>query len=125
MYANISSWWGLYGPLYRDFFDKYGTDVIVSASMGGMVEQYSSFDSGLEDTLGKDKLIKDAQIDFTTSTSIGGQTGAQFLASARGDKERKYCELTRGRRSRGLTWILTVFFVCDVLHLIYKTFLHF
>jgi hypothetical protein len=75
VYANISSWWGIYGPLYRTFFGKYGTDIIVSASLGGMVEQYSSFDSGLDSSLSKDQLVKDAKIDFTTSTGIGGQTG--------------------------------------------------
>jgi hypothetical protein len=76
VYANISSWWGLYGPLYRNFFSKYGTDVITGASMGGLVEEYSSFDSGLDSSLSKDKRLSDAKIDFTNNTGIGGQTGA-------------------------------------------------
>jgi hypothetical protein len=74
--TNISSWWGLYGPLYRNFFSKYGTDVITGASLGGLVEQYSSFDSILDSSLSKDKLLTDAKIDFTHDTGIGGQTGA-------------------------------------------------
>jgi hypothetical protein len=40
------------------------------------VEQYSSFDSGLDSSLSKDKLLTDAKIDFTNNTCIGGQTGA-------------------------------------------------
>jgi hypothetical protein len=75
VYANISGWWGTYGGLFRSFFDKYGTDVIVEASMGGIVEQYSSFDEALGTTLGEDTLLKDAKIDFTTATGIGGHTG--------------------------------------------------
>jgi hypothetical protein len=76
VYSNISSWWGTYHPLFYSFFEKYGTDVIVSASLGGMVEQYSSFDKVLETQLGKDALLRDAKIDFNNATGVGGQTGA-------------------------------------------------
>jgi hypothetical protein len=73
--TNITTWWELHNQIFTSFFDNYGTEVIVQASLGGMVEQYSSFDSVLETNLGKDKLKTDAQIDFSNATGLIGPTG--------------------------------------------------
>jgi hypothetical protein len=69
------AWWTTHSKLFTRFFQQFGTDAIVSASLGGQVEQYSFFDSGLETTLGKDLLVGEAQIDFTRATGIGSHSG--------------------------------------------------
>jgi hypothetical protein len=77
-YSDLTSWYKKSQPLFESFFDKYGTSIVVEASLGGMVEVYSSWGTPLL-VMGFDrpKLAANALIDFTTATGLGGHTDAQ------------------------------------------------
>jgi hypothetical protein len=64
-------------PVFELFFAKYGTSFITTAVLGGYLEQRTSWGSPLS-TMGfdPDKLISQAQIDFTASTGLGGWVGS-------------------------------------------------
>ena len=65
---------------FRYFIEKYGTSFATSASLGGLVEQYSSWKTWLtEEGLGgftMHKLERNAEIDFSTRTGLPGASGA-------------------------------------------------
>jgi hypothetical protein len=74
--SDPSAWYKQYQPLFESFFDKFGTSIVVEASLGGMVEVYSSFGTPLLDLgFDKAKLAANALIDFTTATGLGGHEG--------------------------------------------------
>jgi hypothetical protein len=74
--ATVAAWWKENGDLYRSFFEKFGANVVVSGSLGGLVELYSSWGTPLlEEGFDKQKLQTNAEIDFTTTTGLGGHTG--------------------------------------------------
>jgi hypothetical protein len=41
--SSTDAWWKAHAPLFRKFFEKYGSSVIVNAKIGGMVEQASTY----------------------------------------------------------------------------------
>ncbi len=61
---------------FRYFIEKYGTSFATSATLGGMVEQYSSWKTWLTDArLGdftREKLVRNAGIDFARATGLPG-----------------------------------------------------
>ena len=65
---------------FRHFIQYYGTQFAVSASMGGRVEQYSSWKTWLTEprlwAFTEASLARNAQIDFTKATGITGPTSA-------------------------------------------------
>lgn len=68
---------------FRFFIEHYGTSFATSATLGGRVEQYSSFKSWMTNPAGADgisefsiaKLMRNAQIDFTHTTGLPGPSG--------------------------------------------------
>lgn len=64
----------------RYFIENYGTSFATSATLGGLVEQYSVWKSWLTDPrLGgfeRDTLARNAQIDFCAKTGLPGPGGA-------------------------------------------------
>jgi hypothetical protein len=70
-----AAWWARHGKLFMSFFKKYGTDAIMQASLGGMVEHRAWYPTSLQAAMGPDLLVKDAEIDFTSATGIGSHTG--------------------------------------------------
>lgn len=63
--------------LYRTFFESYGTSVAVRAFQGGMLEQFSSWPTTMmdEEQLSEAMLARDAGIDFTKTSGVGGHGG--------------------------------------------------
>jgi hypothetical protein len=63
---------------FRYFIEKYGTSFAVSATLGGLVEQYSSWKTWLADPrmegggLSNAALVRNAQIDFAKATGLTG-----------------------------------------------------
>jgi hypothetical protein len=75
--SDLSIWYTQYEPLFDSYFEKFGTSIVVEASLGGMVELYSSWGTPLLDMgFDKAKLAANALIDFTNATGLGGHTGA-------------------------------------------------
>lgn len=71
--TDPSQWWAKYAPIWRTFFEKFGEEAVVQASMGGMVELYSTYtDKGMT----TDQLTTDAQIDFSTLTGWESKSGS-------------------------------------------------
>lgn len=70
--------------IYDSFIKSYGTSVVVKASMGGLLELYSNWKTPLS-AQGFDvtKLIDNANIDFTTTTGLGGHTAAHDAGYAK------------------------------------------
>ena len=68
---------------YRYFIENYGTSFATSATLGGLVEQYSSWKSWIMDErfggFTPAKLAKNAQIDFSLTTRLPGPSGALDL----------------------------------------------
>jgi hypothetical protein len=55
---------------------RYGTSVVISASLGGLLEQFSSWKTPLvQGGFTKERLARNAEIDFTTTTGLGGHSG--------------------------------------------------
>ena len=74
--ATCDTWWQLNGQLFRNYFQDYGTSVVLEAQLGGRVEQYSSWNAKLADTAdGEKKLKADAKVDFTAATGLPAGTG--------------------------------------------------
>jgi hypothetical protein len=63
--------------IFRAFVKKYGTSVVIEASMGGLVEEYSRWKTAFFDNqaITKEWLVKNAEVDFTQTTGLGGHTG--------------------------------------------------
>jgi hypothetical protein len=65
---------------FQYFFEQYGTSFATSATLGGLVEQYSSWKTWITDArLGgftADMLTKNAEIDFDATTGLPGPSGA-------------------------------------------------
>jgi hypothetical protein len=63
---------------FRYFIEKYGTSFAISATLGGLVEQYSSWKTWLADPsvagggLSGEALVRNAQIDFANATGLPG-----------------------------------------------------
>jgi hypothetical protein len=68
---NSTAWATTYGPLFSAFFAKFGTAVVVQSSIGGMVQLLSSWGTPLT-SMGPEALLKNAKIDFTTTTGLSG-----------------------------------------------------
>jgi hypothetical protein len=64
---------------YRAFIKRYGTSTVIKASLGGSVEEHTSWKAWLTDAdhaFTKQKLADNAKKDFTSTTGLGGHTGA-------------------------------------------------
>jgi hypothetical protein len=73
---NRTTWWNAYEPLFGSFFDKYGTAVVVQASIGGMVQLHTRWDTPLlQRGFTPDQLLEEAKIDWTTTTGLAGGSG--------------------------------------------------
>jgi hypothetical protein len=66
---------------YRKFIENWGTSFATSATLGGRVEQYSSWKTWLTDSrmggFDKPKLARNAKIDFYAETGLPGSSGAK------------------------------------------------
>jgi hypothetical protein len=71
---DIVIWWTKYSTLFTAFFDKYGVDVVVSGSLGGMIEQYTT----CQDHACVVKLFEDA----TGLPTYSASSASVFSASA-------------------------------------------
>jgi hypothetical protein len=59
--------------LFDKFFGQWGTTVITSGQIGGMIELYSTF---VDQSITKETLMTDSENDFTSATGLGGHSGA-------------------------------------------------
>ena len=66
---------------FRKFIENWGTSFATSATLGGRVEQYSSWKTWLTDSrmggFDKPKLAHNAKIDFYAKTGLPGSSGAE------------------------------------------------
>jgi hypothetical protein len=64
---------------FRTFIENWGTSFATSATLGGRVEQYSSWKTWITDSrmgaFDKDKLAANAEIDFYAKTGLSGSSG--------------------------------------------------
>jgi hypothetical protein len=65
-------WWATHRDLFTKFFELYGTAVIVSGQIGGMIELCSTYTNR---SIPEATLMEDAQNDFTRLTGTGGNIG--------------------------------------------------